>query len=89
MPPAHSRRRVSTGDRLGHRFCRIWRRRSTPEPDDASTFNEPGLMFHAAADGLGVAYVLEYEAADWLASGRLIRLLDPPASRFPRCWRHS
>jgi DNA-binding transcriptional LysR family regulator len=47
------------------------------------TFNEPDLMLHAAADGLGVAYVLEQEAANWLASGRLVRLLDDWMAPFP------
>lgn len=47
------------------------------------TFNEPELMLHAAADGLGVAYVLDHEAADWLASGRLVRLLDDWMAPFP------
>jgi len=39
-------------------------------------FNEPDLMLQAAIDGLGVAYVLEHEAASHIASGRLIRLLE-------------
>lgn len=47
------------------------------------TFNEPDLMLHAAADGLGVAYVLEQEAAEWLASGRLVSLLDDWIAPFP------
>ena len=40
-------------------------------------------MLRAAVDGLGVAYVLEHEAADWLASGRLVRLLDDWMAPFP------
>nr|WP_199189408.1 LysR family transcriptional regulator [Trinickia dabaoshanensis] len=47
------------------------------------TFNEPDLMLHAAADGLGIAYVLEHEAKDWLASGRLVSLLDDWMAPFP------
>ncbi|MGH8158565.1 MAG: LysR family transcriptional regulator [Rhodanobacter sp.] len=47
------------------------------------TFNEPDLMLQAAVDGLGVAYVLEREAAAFLASGRLIRLLEGWTAPFP------
>lgn len=47
------------------------------------TFNEPDLMLEAAADGLGVAYVLEREATDRLASGRLVSLLNDWMAPFP------
>lgn len=47
------------------------------------TFNDPDLMLDAAVDGLGVAYVLEHEAADELASGRLVRLLEDWTPPFP------
>lgn len=49
------------------------------------TFNEPGLMLQAAVDGLGVAYVLEHEAAPHVETGRLVRILDdwcPPFAGF-------
>ncbi|MFL9863548.1 LysR family transcriptional regulator [Paraburkholderia fungorum] len=49
------------------------------------TFNEPGLMLQAAVDGLGVAYILEHEAAPHVETGRLVRILDdwcPPFAGF-------
>ena len=53
--------------------------------DGPLAFNEPGLMLDAAADGLGVAYVLEDQAAADLALGRLVRLLEawtPPFAGY-------
>lgn len=47
------------------------------------TFNDPELMLQAALDGLGVAYVLETQAAPYLADGRLIRLLEDWTPPFP------
>ena len=47
------------------------------------TFNEPELMLQAAIDGLGVAYVLEHEAAPHIAAGRLIRMLKDWTPPFP------
>ncbi|WP_266159525.1 LysR family transcriptional regulator [Dyella silvatica] len=47
------------------------------------TFNEPDLMLQAAIDGLGVAYVLEHEAATHIASGRLLRILADWTPPFP------
>lgn len=49
------------------------------------TFNEPDLMMQAAADGLGMAYVLEHEAAPLVETGRLVRVLEdwcPPFAGF-------
>lgn len=49
------------------------------------TFNEPELMLQAAVDGLGVAYVLEHEAAPHIETGSLVRVLDnwcPPFAGF-------
>jgi hypothetical protein len=40
------------------------------------TFNEPDLMLQAAIDGLGVAYVLEHEAALHIGKGRLVQVLE-------------
>ena len=48
-------------------------------------FNEPELMLGAALDGLGVAYLLDFEVAPHVAGGRLHRLLaewTPPFSGF-------
>jgi DNA-binding transcriptional LysR family regulator len=49
------------------------------------TFNEPDLMLQAAIDGLGVAYVLEHEAALHIGKGRLVQVLEdwcPPFAGF-------
>jgi DNA-binding transcriptional LysR family regulator len=39
-------------------------------------FNEPDMMIQAALDGFGFAYVLEDRVADFVASGRLLRVLE-------------
>ena len=46
-------------------------------------FNEPELILGAALDGLGVAYLLDHEAAPHVASGRLVRLLADWTPPFP------
>ena len=46
-------------------------------------FNEPALMLQGALDGLGVAYVLEDEAAPHLATGALVRFLEDWTQPFP------
>lgn len=51
--------------------------------DGPLTFNEPALMLEAAADGLGVAYVLEDQASPLIAEGRLVRLLAEWTPAFP------
>ncbi|MFM0128836.1 LysR family transcriptional regulator [Paraburkholderia sediminicola] len=47
------------------------------------TFNEPDLMLQAAIEGLGVAYVLEHEAALHIGTGRLVRALEDWCLPFP------
>lgn len=47
------------------------------------TFNEPEMMLEAAADGLGVAYVLEDRARSFIAAGRLVRHLEDWTPPFP------
>ncbi|HUA81795.1 MAG TPA: LysR family transcriptional regulator [Dyella sp.] len=47
------------------------------------TFNEPDLMLQAAVDGLGVAYVLEHEAAAPISAGHLVRLFEDWTPPFP------
>lgn len=42
----------------------------------AMTLNHTMLMIEAAADGLGIAYVPETAARQWLQAGRLIALLE-------------
>ena len=51
--------------------------------DGPLTFNDPDMMLDAATEGLGVAYVLEHEAAELLKSGRLLRLLEDWTAPFP------
>ncbi len=46
-------------------------------------FNEPALMLECAVDGLGIAYVLEHEAAPFLQTGQLVRLLEDWTVPFP------
>ncbi len=45
--------------------------------------NDPALMLDAALDGLGIAYVLERDAAPHVAAGRLVRLLEGWTAPFP------
>jgi DNA-binding transcriptional LysR family regulator len=47
------------------------------------TFNEPQLMLQAAIDGLGVAYLLEHDAAVHIKAGRLVRVLENHCAPFP------
>lgn len=47
------------------------------------TFNEPALMLDAALAGAGLAYVLEDQAAPFVAAGRLVRLLTEWTPPFP------
>ncbi len=47
------------------------------------TFNEPALMLEAALDGVGIAYVLEDQAASLIADGCLVHLLQDWTPPFP------
>ena len=47
------------------------------------TFNDPALMLDCALEGLGVAYLLEHEAAPHVSRGALIRLLTDWTPPFP------
>jgi DNA-binding transcriptional LysR family regulator len=58
-------------------------RRSRLRLSGPLTFNEPDPMLQAALDGLGVAYVLEHEAAAYIESGRLVRVLEDWTPPFP------
>jgi DNA-binding transcriptional LysR family regulator len=51
--------------------------------DGPLTFNEPELMIGAALDGLGMAYVLERQAARHIAAGQLVRFLEDWTPPFP------
>jgi len=61
-----------------------------PEPREGSQFNDVGLMLDAAAAGFGVTLTRLKLAADWLDSGRLLRL-SPRAVPSPMhhflCWK--
>ena len=61
-----------------------------PEPREGAQFNDVGLMLDAAAAGFGVALTRLKLAADWLDSGRLVRLSPRDvASPFHHflCWK--
>lgn len=48
--------------------------------------NEPPVRLAAAADGLGVTFCFEGEAAQLLAQGSLVRVLDDWTPPFPGCF---
>lgn len=50
------------------------------------TCDEPQLRLRAAAEGLGLAYVFESEAAALLDAGRLVRVLEDWTPPFPGCF---
>lgn len=61
-----------------------------PEPREGAQFNDVGLMLDAAAAGFGVTLTRLKLAADWLDSGRLVRLSSRSvASPFHHflCWK--
>jgi DNA-binding transcriptional LysR family regulator len=61
-----------------------------PEPSVGSQFNDLGLVYDAAATGFGVALVRLKLAAEWLDSGRLVRLSPravPSPHRHSLCWQ--
>lgn len=47
------------------------------------TLDEPGLMLDAARAGVGLAYLSEWNVAEDLATGRLLRVLDDWTPPFP------
>ncbi|MER8871824.1 LysR family transcriptional regulator [Mesorhizobium sp. M0814] len=47
------------------------------------TINDTELMIGAVLDGVGVAYMLEYQVRPWIEAGKLIRFLDAWSPRFP------
>ena len=61
-----------------------------PEPREGAQFNDVGLMLDAAAAGFGVSLTRGKLAADWLDSGRLVRLsprnVVSPFHHY-LCWR--
>ncbi len=61
-----------------------------PEPSEASSFNDTGLVCDAASQGLGVGLVRLKLAAPWLENGQLVRLFDhnvsSPHAHY-LCWR--
>lgn len=61
-----------------------------PEPREGAQFNDVGLMLDAAAAGFGVTLTRLKLAADWLDSGRLVRLsprtVPSPMHHF-LCWK--
>lgn len=61
-----------------------------PEPREGAQFNDVGLMLDAAAAGFGITLTRGKLAADWLDSGRLVRLsprnVASPFHHF-LCWK--
>jgi DNA-binding transcriptional LysR family regulator len=47
------------------------------------TLDEPSLIIEAACSGLGLAYVAEWNVAEALAAGRLVRVLEDWTPPFP------
>ncbi|MES0067751.1 LysR family transcriptional regulator [Mesorhizobium sp. M0074] len=47
------------------------------------TINDTELMIGAVLDGVGVAYMLEYQVRPWIEAGKLVRFLDAWSPRFP------
>jgi DNA-binding transcriptional LysR family regulator len=47
------------------------------------TVNDTELMIRAALDGIGVAYMLDYQVRPWIEAGKLIRFLEAWSPRFP------
>ncbi|MER8884480.1 LysR family transcriptional regulator [Mesorhizobium sp. M0663] len=47
------------------------------------TVNDTELMIGAVLDGVGVAYMLEYQVRPWIEAGKLVRFLDAWSPRFP------
>jgi DNA-binding transcriptional LysR family regulator len=44
--------------------------------------NDPEVALQAAADGVGIVYLLSQQVSPWLQNGRLVRILEPWSPRF-------
>jgi DNA-binding transcriptional LysR family regulator len=69
------RQRLPSGKRYRWEFGKHGQEVTIDVPG-ALTLDHNGLMVEAAADGLGLAYVPESAARDWLDDGRLVTVLD-------------
>jgi DNA-binding transcriptional LysR family regulator len=69
------RQRLPSGKRYRWEFGKHGQEVTIDVPG-ALTLDHNGLMVEAAADGLGLAYVPEPAARDWLHDGRLVTVLD-------------
>jgi DNA-binding transcriptional LysR family regulator len=69
------RQRLPSGKRYRWEFGKHGQEVTVDVPG-ALTLDHNGLMVEAAADGLGLAYVPESAARDWLVDGRLVTVLD-------------
>jgi DNA-binding transcriptional LysR family regulator len=47
------------------------------------TLDEPSLILEAACSGLGLAYLAEWNVAESLTAGRLVRVLEDWTPPFP------
>jgi DNA-binding transcriptional LysR family regulator len=69
------RQRLPSGKRYRWEFGKHGQEVTIDVPG-ALTLDHNGLMVEAAADGLGLAYVPEPAAREWLDDGRLVTVLD-------------
>ena len=68
------RQRLPSGKRYRWEFCKHGQEVAV-DVLGVLTLDHNGLMVEAAADGLGIAYVPESVARDWLDDGRLVTVL--------------
>ncbi|TIN26989.1 MAG: LysR family transcriptional regulator [Mesorhizobium sp.] len=47
------------------------------------TVNETDLMLNAALDGVGIAYMIDYQVRPWIEKGKLVRFLEAWSPSFP------
>ncbi|PBC24517.1 MULTISPECIES: LysR family transcriptional regulator [unclassified Mesorhizobium] len=47
------------------------------------TVNDTELMLNAVLDGVGIAYMFEYQVRPWIEQGRLVRFLEAWSPSFP------
>lgn len=76
------RQRLPSGKRYHWEFARRGQEMAVEVPGPL-TLDDNDLMLEAAADGLGIAYVPERMAEGYLASGRLVRVLDEWCPAIP------
>ena len=53
------------------------------DPRGSLTVNDTELMLNAVLDGVGIAYMLEYQVRPWIEQRRLVRFLEAWSPSFP------